>query len=91
MAKSQKVFQFDSNLQKKVQKHDPEHYLREEKMLMIMIWYLDLKNSEIKSPLRISASFEMKAKQSKQKLDPFTPTCVIFVSGGKRIGLVYKG
>ena len=40
MAKSQKVFQFDSNLQKKVQKHDPEHYLREEKMLMIMIWYV---------------------------------------------------
>ena len=55
-----------------------------------MIWYLYLKNSEIKLTLRISASFEMKAKQSKQKLDPFTPTCVIFASGGKRIGLVYK-
>ena len=71
--------------------HDPEQYLPEEKMLRIMIWYLDLKNSKMKSPLCISVSFEMKAKQSKQKLDPFTPTCVIFVSGGKRIGLVYKG
>ena len=48
------------------------------------------KLSDIKPPVRISASFEMKAKQSKQKLDPFTPTCVIFASGGKRIGLVYK-
>ena len=61
---------------------------------MILYLYLEIwakvKNSEIKSPLRISASFEMKAKQSKQKLDPFTPTCVIFASGGKRIGLVYK-
>ena len=41
-------------------------------------------------PLLISVSFEMKAKQSKQKIDSFTPTCAIFASGGKRIGLVYK-